>query len=250
MDTREIEADLRGAEAKLKQAQESKKYAMAVVSQSQSELSYATKQYKRSQTMFRKKLVSKEQLDRDKTNYHKADAVWRAATFKVSESNAVIDATRANIDKLKTLLAESILKSPVNGRVLYRLSEPGEVLAAGGHVLTLLNLTDVYMTIFLPARDAGRVPLNADARIVLDARPDLRIPANVSFVAPKAQFTPKEVETRSERDKLMFRIKVSVTPAFLKKNLQQIKTGITGVAYIRFDSKAQWPEFLQVKSPE
>ena len=98
----------------------------------------------------------------------------------------------------------------MTGRVLYRLAEPGEVLPAGGQLLTIVDLSDVYMTVFLPARDAGRVPIGAEAPHRARRRAGAPIPARLSFVAPVAQFTPKEVETRSEREKLTFRAKVRV----------------------------------------
>ena len=79
-------------------------------------------------------------------------------------------------------------------------------------MLTLVNLGDVYMEIYLPAQDAVKAKIGADARIVLDIAPEYAARAKVSFVAPEAQFTPKQVETRSERDKLMFRVKLSVPP--------------------------------------
>ena len=68
-----------------------------------------------------------------------------------------------------------MLKSPCAGRVEYRLVEPGEVIPAGGKVVTLLDLLDVYMTFFLPTDEAGKVPIGADARIVLDALPEAPI---------------------------------------------------------------------------
>lgn len=250
MDTKEIDADLRGAQAQLKQAEENKKYAQAIVTQQKTDLSYAEKQYKRAQDLVRKNLISKENLDLAEANYLKAQAAFSAASFKVEESKAAIEAAQAKLEKLETLINESVLKSPVSGRVLYRLAEPGEVLPAGGNVLTVINLKDVYMTIFLPTTQAGKVALSSEARIILDSHPEFRIPAKVFFVAPRAQFTPKEVETKSERDKLMFRIKVRIPVALLEKHIQKVKTGITGMSYIRLDPKAAWPEFLQVKLPE
>jgi len=71
------------------------------------------------------------------------------------------------------------------------------------------------------------------------------IPATVSFVAPRAQFTPKEVETRTEREKLMFRIKVQLDAGFLKSHIELAKIGIPGVAYIRLDLDGEWPEHLR-----
>jgi HlyD family secretion protein len=106
------------------------------------------------------------------------------------------------------------------------VAEPGEVLPAGGKVVTALQLSDVYMTIYLPTEQAGRVIVGSEGRIVLDAAPDLVLPAAVSFVAPRSQFTPKEVETRSEREKLMFRIKVRIDPELLVRNLEKVKTGL------------------------
>ena len=105
------------------------------------------------------------------------------------------------------------LVAPRDGRIQYRLSNVGEVLPAGGKVFTLLDIGDVYMNIYLPTGQPGRVAIGADARIVLDAYPDYPVPARVSFVANEAQFTPKMVETQSERDKLMFRIKLRIDPS-------------------------------------
>jgi HlyD family secretion protein len=146
-------------------------------------------------------------------------------------------------------IVDSTLLAPVNGRVLYRLVEPGEVLAAGGKVLTLLDLSDAYMPIFLPAEQAGRVRIGADARIVFDALPKISVPAKVSFVAPRAQFTPKEVETRTEREKLMFRVKVQIDPALLTQYSDLVKTGVPGVAYVRLDATANWPSWLPPQLP-
>uniref|UniRef100_UPI000AA1736C HlyD family secretion protein n=1 Tax=Desulfosarcina cetonica TaxID=90730 RepID=UPI000AA1736C len=138
------------------------------------------------------------------------------AIARQANATAAIDAVKARIDEIQSFIDDSTLTAPVDGRVLYRLAEPGEVLGAGGRVLTLLDVSDVTMTIFLPTDQAGRVDLGSDARIVLDALPDVVIPARVSFVAPKAQFTPKDVETRTEREKLMFRVKVRIDPELLR----------------------------------
>jgi HlyD family secretion protein len=105
------------------------------------------------------------------------------------------------------------------------------------------------MTIYLPTEQAGRVTVGSDARIVLDALPQYVIPARVSFVAPRSQFTPKEVETKSEREKLMFRLKVKIDPQLLRQYLEKVKTGLPGIAYVRLDDNAAWPENLQVKLP-
>ena len=86
-------------------------------------------------------------------------------------------------------------------------------------------------------------------RIALDAAPDLVIPAKVTFVADVAQFTPKTVETKAERQKLMFRVKANIDPRLLQRHVKQVKTGLPGVAYVRIDEKAAWPAKLAVRLP-
>ncbi|HQN42098.1 MAG TPA: HlyD family efflux transporter periplasmic adaptor subunit, partial [Pseudomonadales bacterium] len=132
----------------------------------------------------------------------------------------------------------------------YRIAQPGEVVGAGSRLLNVLDLTDVYMTFFLPTAAAGRLAIGSEVRLRLDAAPEYVIPAQISFVADVAQFTPKTVETASEREKLMFRVKARIAPELLKQHLRSIKTGLPGMAYVRIDPQAQWPEELQVKLPQ
>ncbi len=117
---------------------------------------------------------------------------------------------QATIDRVQADINDSTLKVSRAGRIQYRVAQPGEVLPAGGKVLNMIDLNDVYMTFFLPTGWAGRVKQGAEARIVLDAAPQFVIPAKVTFVADVAQFTPKTVETVEERQKLTFRIKAHI----------------------------------------
>ena len=105
------------------------------------------------------------------------------------------------------------------------------------------------MTLFLPAADAGRVNIGDEARIILDPIPDYVIPANVSFVAADAQFTPKTVETKDERAKLMFRMKLKVDPVVLQQYYTRVKTGVRGLGFVRTKVGVDWPAELQVKLP-
>jgi len=179
-----------------------------------------------------------------------AEAAIGLAKSQVISARAAIDAAEASIHRIKADIDDSTLRSPRAGRVQYRVAEPGEVLAAGGTVLNLVDLTDVYMTIFLPTADAGRVKLGAEAHIILDAAPQYVVPAKVSFVADVAQFTPKTVETEEERLKLMFRIKARIDRALLEKHIRDVKTGLPGVAYVRLDPDIPWPDALRVRLPE
>lgn len=172
----------------------------------------------------------------------------QAAIGDVAGAQSAVLAAKATVARVEADLADSALKAPRDGRVQYLIAQPGEVLGAGGKVLNLVDLADVYMTFFLPERAAGRVALGGDVRIVLDAAPSLVIPAKVSFVASTAQFTPKTVETASERQKLMFRVKAQIDPDLLRQHIQFVKTGLPGVAWIKLDPQAQWPENLTLRS--
>ena len=85
--------------------------------------------------------------------------------------------------------------------------------------------------------------------MILDAAPQFVLPAKVTFVASTAQFTPKTVETESEREKLMFRVRAQIDPELLKKHLEYVKTGLPGVAWLKLDTQAAWPANLEVKVP-
>ncbi len=249
MDVRELEAELRQAMAQVIQAQKQRTAAAAVIAQRKSEVSLAEKSLARSRGLYENRNIPIEQLQRSETTVQTASAALSAAEAELALAGAAIDAAQARVESVRTRIDDSTLKTPIAGRVLYRLAEPGEVLPSGGKVLTILNLTDAYMTIFLPTMQAGRLRIGDEARIVLDAIPEYTIPATVSFVSPDAQFTPKEVETRTEREKLMFRVKVRIDPELLTKHGAIMKTGVPGVAYLRLGTDISWPESLQVRLP-
>lgn len=246
LDSDDLRAQLREAEAKVAQAQKAVDETRAGARRAQTELTLAGKTLTRSQGLVEKGFITRDKLDRDQTGMEGAMAGMAQAQSRVAEADAAVAAAVAKAESLQATVNDTALKAPTSGRVLYRLAEPGEVLAAGGKALTLVDLSDMYMTIYLPTDQAGQVALGSEARIVLDALPGQPIPAVVSFVAAKAQFTPREVETRSEREKLMFRVKVKPDPAWLKEHRDLAKGGMPGVAYVRLDAGAPWPANLQI----
>ena len=249
MDVRELEAELHQTEAQVAQAQKQRIAATAIIAQRNSEVALAEKNLARLRELYENQNISIEQLQRSETAVQTAQAAVSVAEAELELADAAIDAARASVESVRTRIDDSILKTPLAGRVLYRLAEPGEVLPAGGKVFMVLDLTDAFMTIFLPTQQAGRLHIGDEARIVFDAIPEYVIPATVSFVSPEAQFTPKEVETRTEREKLMFRVKVRIDSALLEKHSTIIKTGVPGEAYVRLGTDVNWPEKLQVQLP-
>lgn len=230
----------------------------ALVQQRKSDLDLASGRLKRSTPLHRQGAVSVQIYDDDKAAVNSAKASLTAAEAQVAVAEAAIQAAKANvtsagyaikaaqatIDRIQADINDSTLKSMVHGRVQYKISQAGEVLGGGGKVLNVVDLNDVYLTFFLPETVAGKVRLGDEVRMILDVFPDMAIPAYVSYVASVAQFTPKTVETQSERQKLMFRVKAQIKPELLNCYLEQIKTGVPGVAWLKLDKQQQWPSAL------
>lgn len=249
------------ARAQVVQRKAEKQAAVAVVSQRKAELDAASRRFDRSDQLAKSGSGSIETLDNDRARFEGAKAAVSAAEAQVAAADSAIsaaeslvvtaeaatEAAKATIDRIQADIDDSTLKSPRAGRVQYRVAQPGEVLGAGGKVLNIVDLSDVYMTFFLPTAAAGRIRNGTEVRIVLDAAPEYIIPAQTSFVADVAQFTPKTVETAEERAKLMFRIKAKIQPALLEKYIQHVKTGLPGMAYMRLDPNVPWPAKLQGK---
>nr|UUL70776.1 Efflux RND transporter periplasmic adaptor subunit [Vitiosangium cumulatum] len=245
LDTTTLEASLKEAQESVAAAQERMAAANASIAKQKAEIELATIEVERSRKLVAEGAGSQRELDVRTSRLATAKASLAEAEAMLKTATQEVEVARANAATIQTRIADATLKSPVIGRVLYRLAEPGEVLAPGGEALTLVNLEDVYMEIFLPANEAARMKVGSEARITVDYEPDRAIPGYVSFVSPEAQFTPKQVETKSEREKLMFRVKIQVPKELASRYVEQIKTGIRGVGYVKVDPSAAWPPQLQ-----
>jgi HlyD family secretion protein len=193
-------------------------------------------------------MLSRQDLDIRRTETQVAKAAVAATKANLQARQRAVDAEAAARAEIATRIADSTLYAQGSGRVLYRLAQPGEILGSGGKLLTLVSLEEVYMEFFLPATEAPRVRIGDEARIVPDIMSDTAMPAVVTFVSPQAQFTPKQVETEAERESLMFRIRVKIPPELVAARMDQIKTGVRGVAWVRLvrddGSLPDWPQGL------
>ncbi len=265
------------AEAQLQQARDSliglqalvaarvseQKAAEARVAQYESELKLAKQRLARTESLASRGATAQQTLDDHRAAVLSTEAVLAAARAQATAAAAAVDAARAQLKgaqstikaaeatvaRIQAEIDDSTLKAPRSGRVQYLIAQPGEVLAAGGKLMNVVDLSDVYMTFFLPETAAGRIALGTPVHLVLDAYPDYVVPAEVSFVSSVAQFTPKTVETASERQKLMFRVRARIDQELLRRHLEQVKTGLPGVAWIRLDDAVEWPEQLQINIP-
>lgn len=245
IDTTELQAQRAKYAADVASEDASMLEAKATVTQRQAELVLKRANLRRALKLVKIGAISQEDLDQAQSDHDSASAVLEAAQRTVTARERSVSAAQALVDQVDAQIADTILLAPVRGRVLYRLANPGEVLAAGGKVLTIINLSEIYMEIYLPSEQAMHVPIGSQARIQFDGV-DFAVPAKVSFVSPEAQFTPKQVETRSERDKLMFRVKLRIPPSLVERHIQQVKTGARGLGYVRLEpNPPAWPDNLQ-----
>lgn len=272
MQTDTLQAQLNEAQAQYRQAlsneatsraqvalkMSDKVAALAGVTQRESDLDIANKHLERTKALYQKGAISVQQFDDDtakvnsakaaldsaKSQVTAADAAIEAAQAGVESAKSAINVAQANINQIQADIDDSTLTAPVDGRIQYRIAQPGEVLPSGGKVLNLVNLSDVYLTFFLPETIAGKVGIGDEVRLVIDALPNKAISAKISFVSSVAQFTPKTVETKDERQKLMFRVKAQLSPELLKCYITHVKTGLPGVAWVRLDPNTEWPSGL------
>ena len=245
MDTRDIEASLKKADAQVQGAQQGLDEAHANVVQQTTQVTLAQQESDRTSTLVARGFATNELLDQRRQTLNGATAALNAANSRVGEAARALDAATHDVELYKVNIADNTLVAPREGRIQYRIANIGEVLAAGGKVFTMLDIEYVYMDIYLPTDEAGKVKIGADARIMLDAVPNLAIPAKVAFVATQAQFTPKTVETKDERDKLMFRVRVKIDPERLRAHAASVRSGLPGVGYVKYDPEIAWPPKLQ-----
>ncbi|WAJ27819.1 HlyD family secretion protein [Antarcticirhabdus aurantiaca] len=245
----ETEAQLRGAQAQVLASKQSLAEAEALIAQRTSDLAFAQADYERGKELVDKGYMTRQVFDQRRTKADAAQAALDAARAQLEQASFTAESAEAEVQRLQAVLVDLVLRAPREGRVQYRLAREGEVVGAGTRVLTLLDLGDVYMTIYLPAAEVGPLALNDEARIILDPVPEYVVPATISFIAADAQFTPKSVETEDEREKLSFRVKLQIDPDVLKTYRDRVKTGVRGLGFVRTRPGVAWPADLAVKLP-
>jgi HlyD family secretion protein len=196
----EYEAQLRAAQSNLDKAKQALVEAETLIDQRKAVLAAAKSDFERGQELVGKQIITQQTFDQRRRNYESSEAGVAGAIAQREQADAAIKIAQAEAERIESILHDLILVSPRTGRVQYQLARNGEVVAAGGKVFTILDLHDVYMTVFVPAAVAGRLDIGGEARIIFDPVPQYVVPASVSFVAADAQFTPKTVETSDERE--------------------------------------------------
>ena len=245
----EFEAQLRAAQSDLQSAQGALAAAEADIASRKAALDFAKSDFERGQQLIKSGFITKQLFEERQRNYKSAQAAVETMAARRDQAQSSIKAAEAKVERIESMIHDLTLVSPRNGQVQFQLARQGETVAAGEPIVTILDLTDLHMIIFLPAADAGKLGIGDEARVILDAVPDYVIPAEVSFVASESQFTPKTVETKEERAKLMFRVELRIDRQVLKTYYGRVQGGLTGSGFVRTRPDAKWPAELEVKLP-
>ena len=130
---------------------------------------------------------------------------------EIEAARATRDAMEARIAQLRQQIVDATIVSPTDGLVTEKIAEPGELLAAGAPILVITDLARPWLTVYVAEPDLGRIKLGAVAEVVTDGGEKRQ--GKVSFIASTAEFTPRNVQTRDERVKLVYRVKVGLDNA-------------------------------------
>ncbi|OBY55309.1 HlyD family secretion protein [Aggregatibacter aphrophilus] len=238
-----------GALAQKKRAEETVSRALAEIDARQQQAKVAKLELDNAFKLRRDNLISSTELERRQSAYNASLAAVNTTQAAKAEAEAAVAQAKAQLEKAQSQYEDMIIKAPKDGRLEYQIAEVGNVLGAGGKVVSVLDPTDTYINVFLTAQQMNQIKLGDDARIVIDGI-NAVFPAKITFVANNAQFTPKSVETTEERAKLMFKVKLQIPVDIALKYKGLLKGGMTAIGYVKYDPQAQWVEQLDVKLPQ
>lgn len=194
----------------------------AVLERRRAEADRLASDARRMEELFRREVVPLKDLEaaraaRDASAASVREARERLGLLKsgprpdaVREKSAQADAAQAALAQAETRLSQSVLTSPLTGLVLAKHAEPGEMVAAGGAIVTVGEMDQVWLRGYIPEYELGKVKVGQTARVTVDTWPDRAFEGRVSFISPQAEFTPKNVQTEKERVKLVYRIKITL----------------------------------------
>lgn len=245
MDTRALDQSLKKAQYEVELQRKVISEAEAILEQIRTQVRLAEQQLERTSALLKNGWTTAEVFDQRSQQLNTARAAERASSARINQIQNALQAAQHDVELIEVNIADNTLVAPRDGQIQYRIANIGEVVPVGGKIFTLLDAGYLYMDIYLSTGSAGKVRVGDEARVVLDAYPARPMRARVTFISPQAQFTPKMVETQTERDKLMFRVRVRIDPERSRAHADAVRTGLPGVAYVKFDAKTDWPERLQ-----
>jgi HlyD family secretion protein len=196
--------------------------AQDALKQLESSSKVATDDYNRMKELYASKSITKKQFDDAESRYVITKAQLNSSRENVKKmesfarpedlaaARARLDQARANADLLRKQIVDASIVAPVAGTVTNKPVEVGELVGVGATIVTISRLETLDLMIYVSDNDLGKVKLNGTADIVIDTYPDKTFPGRVVYISPIAEFTPKNVQTKEDRTKLVFGVKLEV----------------------------------------
>lgn len=233
--TIELGALERQAELQIAQAKVALTQTQSRVTRADADYKQTKRDLERYQTLAQTNVISQQRLEevrlRETTSFEglkesqaaqsRAEKALQLAQLQddfIAAKRAELEALIRDIGRAEAVLAEQLsyvdafeIKSPLSGTILARMIEIGERVNAGTPLFTLVDLDKLYVKVYIPEPDIGKITLGQPARIRVDSHPDQFFISKVSKIAQQAEFTPKNVETREERVKLVFAVELSLS---------------------------------------
>ena len=220
-------AGLRSAEARAQDLEEGSReseisVAQAEVADRRAAVSLAQKEAERQRYLVEREVGTQQDYDRARTELERARAALtgaqerlelaREGTRRNQTAAAQAEAQRAQavLKQSVTVAREGEIRAPADGVIVHRLAEPGQLVGAGQPAVTMAFANRLYVRTFIPETKLGRVRMGTPASVTVDAYPGRSFPARISEISPEAEFTPKAVETKSERVNLVYAAKADL----------------------------------------
>lgn len=187
--------------------------------------------------------AAEQQLVRAEKKLAQANLGWDQVHVRereIATLNAQLRATRAALAEPETVLQDLTVVAPISGVVSSRIRDVGEVVGAGGPVLTLVDLEKLYLKVYVPEVLIGKLRLGLCARVYTDTFPDTPFDATVGYISSRAEFTPKEVQTTDERVKLVYAVKLY----FTANPAHRLTPGLPADAIIQWREGSAWAKPL------
>lgn len=234
LDQAQLQAQVEGARAALARArahledleagarEEEKGEAAAALEQARVSRERAARDWERVAALYEAGAVSEQERDRARTALELAEAQLKAAEQRlalveagarpgvIAQARQEVRQAQAALAQAEVALSRTVIRAPVSGTVLLKNFEVGEIAAPGVPVVTLADLRQMWLRLYLPEPDLGRVKLGAEVEVSVDSFPNRTFRGKITEISQQAEFTPKFVQTKKERVNLVFAVKVLV----------------------------------------
>ena len=210
-----------------------------MLNQTETNYRQATKDKNRMQELFDSKSISKKQLEDFIAKYEVSLAQYNSAKEnlikmknfarpeEIKQAEAKYKQSLANEELIRKNIRDSYVVSPINGYIVKQYVEEGEIVNVMSSLLKLSDLSVVDLTIYVSEEEVGKVKLGQKAEITVDAFPDRKFDGTVTYISPEAEFTPKNIQTKDERTKLVFGVKIRIPNSAF-----ELKTGMPADAKV------------------